>query len=819
MLRFVPRARVSSEPIEGFDPLISALLRARGVDTAEKAEQFLSPSMAQLHDPMLMDGLCLGDVHVPGMAEAVRILQEARDGGRRVMVYGDYDCDGVGAAAILMETLAEFGVEVSFRLPLRAEGYGLNKKAVDEIADAGWDILLTVDCGITNIDEVLHARARGLTVIVSDHHQLADTLPPADAVLHPLCENYPFHFLCGAGVALKLTQALLGMEAVARRIDIAALSTVADLVPLTGENRAIVAEGLKRMHSTERIGLQELMRVAQVNENSRITADRLGYSLAPRINAGGRLGDAAPGVRLLITRDRAEARELAERLEACNSERKNRQQTVYRAAEEQMLRETDFREDRILIVTGREEDGWEGGIVGLAAGRLCEKYHYPVIALSEKADGTAVGSCRSIPGVNIHRMLTGCKDLFVRFGGHAQAAGLTIRTDLVPEMRRRLNLLIAEQCDPLAYIPTAEYDQEIPLREVTEELIGRLALLEPTGTGNPSPLFLLRDATVQRMAATRDGEHLQLDVTDGEEIMHCIAFHQGHRAQKPVPAMNLLYKPIADTWQKVTTVKLQVEQLRDAGGALPGENEIFIGLLQELAGIASNFYQIPPAHAEAPQDQGEGGTAGEKRPMTAAALKKLLAASCQGVLLIGHERTRAAEVTAGLEIDRCLGEAEDIRCFNTLLLNPRLNRLRDSWRHIVLLDGDLLPGEAALLMERCPRAELHRLRNNGLVQAQLREAAARLSDEDLRQALRWAMQAGKPQGSRPSPQLLAEENGLSLPQAQTCLAVLASLRLIRWRSDSNELSPLDWSKLSREETLPEHNALCRYLRSHFAPAD
>ena len=403
MLRFVKRGPRDAQPIGDLPIWLSALLRARGVDTEEKAQRFLYPSVEHLHDPFLMQG----------MDKAVRIIREAVAGGFPIIVYGDYDVDGVCATSILLETLREMGADPAFRIPSRhGEGYGLNCEAVREMAET-CRLLITVDCGVTNHEEVRLAQMLGMTVIVTDHHQLADTPSPADAVLNPLLGDYPFRRLCGAGVALKLTQALLGMDAVMRRIDLAALATVADIVPLIDENRVIVREGLRLMADSRRPGLHALMAVSDVHPP--VNAGHVGFRLAPRINAGGRLEDAAQGVLLLTAPDAETADPIAMHLESANQQRQAMEQDITQQALSMIPEQVDFLTDRVIILMG---EGWNHGVICLVAGRICEKYHFPTIVLTRNEEGIAVGSGRSIPGVNIHGMLMTCKDLFLRFGGH-----------------------------------------------------------------------------------------------------------------------------------------------------------------------------------------------------------------------------------------------------------------------------------------------------------------------------------------------------------------------------------------------------------------
>ncbi len=739
MLEFVKRgAERDAAPLGDLPGWLSSLLRTRGIDTPEKAGRFLHPSLEHLHDPLLMQG----------MDKAAGIIRQAVAEGKSIIIYGDYDVDGVCATSILLETLQDMGTQADFRIPSRhGEGYGLNPDAVRDMAQ-NHQLLITVDCGVTNHEEVRLAQMLGMTVIVTDHHQLADTPSPADAVLNPLLGDYPFRRLCGAGVALKLTQALLGMEAVKRRIDLAALATVADIVPLIDENRVIVREGLAAMGESSRPGLRALLTVAGVNPP--VSAGQVGFRLAPRINAGGRLEDAAQGVTLLTTRDELLAQRIAAHLEDANAQRQALEQDITQQAMQELTRTVDFLKDRAIIVMG---EGWNHGVIGLAAGRICEKYHFPTIVLSRQGD-TAVGSCRSIPGVNIHAMLSTCKDLFIRFGGHEQAAGLTMQAELVPELRRRLNLAINENCDLRCYVPAKEYDLPLPLAQVNLELIDTLNQLQPTGYGNPAPVFLARGAQVQLMRRVgRQQQHLKLSLLDGNAVRDGIAFSMGHLAEEGYDTADVLFSPEKNEFMGRVTAQLQVQAMRPAEGTvpLPGEAALFQGVLQEIAQLAANDIQI-----HTPQ------------PITPAAVRRLMQTG-RGVLLIAHEREKAASLLVDTRADAAMGRVKDIRGFNTVLCAPASDALQDVWEHIILLDGDLLPGEAAAIAARCPRASLHALKPNPLFAALLRSIA--LEDEPLRSLYRRLRQ-----GSTMASQL-AQDCGMTLPQVLTGLTAFQQVHL------------------------------------------
>lgn len=443
---------------EGMSELLYQLLLRRGIASAAEAERFLHPDREQLHDPMLLSG----------MEGALSLLRKARQGGQRVWVYGDYDVDGVCASALLSQALSLYGLQASTYIPSRhREGYGLNEAAVREIAaEAGCPqeraLLITVDCGISCAAEVALARELGLDVIVTDHHRPGDLLPDCP-VINPLLGDYPFGYLCGAGVAFKLSCALLGWELASRFLDLAALATVADIVPLADENRVLVYLGLQAINEHPRPGLQALIRTAGLKGRS-LTAGNIGFQLGPRLNASGRLGDARRALNLLCGTDAAELDRIAQELEEENAERKRVEAQILEEAHRQM-EGYDLLAHRILVLTG---EGWNSGVIGLAASRLVGEYHYPTILLSA-SDGVCTGSCRSIPAVDIYMALCSCADLMIRFGGHRQAAGLTIEQKNVPELIERLDAYLREHTCPEDYIPEAEYDLELPLTLLSGE--------------------------------------------------------------------------------------------------------------------------------------------------------------------------------------------------------------------------------------------------------------------------------------------------------------------------------------------------------------
>ena len=540
--RFIPRGTAAAS-ITGQPDWFSSLLASRGITTDSQARRFLSPSADDLHDPFLLDG----------MDRAVSLLRGAVSRGETILVYGDYDADGVCAASILLETLHELGASLAYHIPSRqTDGYGLNADAVRKYADR-CSLLITVDCGISNEKEVALARSLGYTVIITDHHQPPETLPDADVIMDPLLGSYPCPWLCGAGVALKLCQALQGLEGVEKRLDLAALATVADVVPLLDENRFIVREGMRRMENTSRPGLRALMAAAAVSLP--LQADELAFRLGPRINAAGRLGDAKLCVHLLLTPDPAKAEHIAGLLEKANRDRQSLERSMTGQAEQQ-LSGTDFSGSHVLVVAGAD---WNPGLVGLTAGRLCERYHRPAVALSLNGE-TASGSCRSVPGVNIFRMLSACADLLMKFGGHEQAGGLTLKAENIPLLRERLEREISASAPPECFLPSREYDLSLPFRTWTPDAMALLAQLEPTGCGNPAPLFRLERAEIRTLRRVgRDGSHLKLSLIDEDgTLFDAIAFSQGGAADTGCSRLDLLYKPVLNEFRGQARIEAQV---------------------------------------------------------------------------------------------------------------------------------------------------------------------------------------------------------------------------------------------------------------------
>lgn len=792
MLRYTKKGIESKERIGTLPLRMSSLLRYRGVNTPEEAERFLHPRLTDLLDPSTM----------PGMEKAVSIIRQAVREQWGITIYGDYDVDGICATSIMLETLRDLGAQhVRPYIPSRhEEGYGLNADAIELLAKES-RLLLTVDCGITNLDEVALAKKRGMTVIVTDHHQLAEKLPEADAVLNPLIEPYAFKRLCGAGVALKITQALLGMDGVEKRIDLAALATVADIVPLMEENRVIVREGMMRMGTSARPGLKKLMELAQVTQP--VNTGHLGFRLAPRLNAGGRLETAEQCVKLLTTKDEAEATAIATHLNGLNQERQAMEKQIVEQAISAIPAQVNFRTDFAIVILGQE---WNNGVIGLAAGRICEKYHFPTIVLSQHGD-LAVGSCRSIPGVDIHQMLTACKalyqaeghgQLFERFGGHSQAAGLTIRAELVPELRRLLNRVIpqGDNCDLTCYIPQREYELEVPLEAVNMALIDELNQLQPTGYGNPNPVLMARGLHVQEARRVGvGGAHLKLTLLDGANVRGGIGFQQGDLADHGYERVDVLFSPEVNEFRGQRTVQLNVAAMKQTGGSLlwPDEKMIFSALLQELTALASNYNTLSSGDAQA-----------KILPLRTNQLREKLRLG-RGVLMIAHQSAWAKDVLSGGEADTDVGQVRDARAFNTVLFAPDVEKLRDDWRDVVLLDGETLPGLKELIRQKCPNARLWCL-SDAPDDLRKQLSAMTVSEDTLRGLYRRLLRGGTMAASA-----LAQDCGMTEEQVLTGLTVFGQVALVSFKLDPYQLTLLPMHKVALTDS-----PLRKYLITHYA---
>lgn len=541
----------------GIHPLTAALLISRGVDTEESARRFLKPDISHLHPPRL-----LADMDI-----AVGRILEAAEKRQKILVWGDYDVDGTTGTALLRKALKQIGAESEYYIPNRfSEGYGINIPALKAALERGCDVAITVDCGTRSFEAAAWARENGLDLIVTDHHEPDEKLgfPPAFAFINPRRRDcsYPDKNLAGVGVAFKLAEALLrnmGRDTeVAPLLKIAAIGTVADVMDLSGENRAIVTLGLRDLRNTSNLGLKALMEVADCRSD--MTSGHIAYRIGPRINAAGRMNVATDVVELLEAEDFTRARKLAGILNDRNRERQRMQEQITESA----LFETHGLLDHKFVVVAGE--GWHRGVIGLAASRLAERLYRPTVVLSVE-NGKAHGSGRSIPGFNLLESLDSCSDLFDQYGGHAAAAGMTISSENIEKLRSRLNHF-AQNVFGEGEIPQhLEIDAPVSSQSLSLDLIREIEMLEPFGAGNPRPLFATGGLFLRDDPFVMKEKHLKLHVEDSNGKRFEAVWWNGvekssGQTLKAGIGIELAYTAELNTWQGNTRLQLVIEDLK-----------------------------------------------------------------------------------------------------------------------------------------------------------------------------------------------------------------------------------------------------------------
>jgi single-stranded-DNA-specific exonuclease len=537
----------------GVSEITASVLARRGYDTAEDAERFLEAALPG-HDPFL-----LGDMEV-----AVERIRAAVDAGTRICVHGDYDVDGICATALAVLFLRELGADVDWHLPSRfEEGYGVSSETLGRLADDGVGLVLTVDCGITAVEEVAEARRRGLEVVVTDHHRPGETLPDCPIVAtRP--SQYPFPELCGTGVVHKVGEALLGTDhpAVRRNLDLVALATIADVVPLVDENRALAAAGLRALASTRRPGLQALMRSAGVDPAA-VDSGSVGFRLAPRINAAGRLGRPDVALELVLTDAADQARRHAETLEELNRDRQ--------AVEDRILREATAAVDAMPEPRRRRRgyvlwsEDWHEGVIGIVASRLVERFHRPVVLITRSQDAWK-GSGRSIPSFDLHGALKACSANLDRFGGHRAAAGLSIDESKIEAFADDFAAHADAHLDPDELFEVVRVDAVVSAQDLTLGLAEELARLAPFGLGNPEPTLLVPATEAVAPATVGDGKHLRFRVRQhGHDAGTAIAFGQGTQIDRLRAAgrFDVAFRLKENHWNGTVAPQLVVRRVFD----------------------------------------------------------------------------------------------------------------------------------------------------------------------------------------------------------------------------------------------------------------
>ena len=500
--------------------LLARILVNKGITQPNEIELFLHPTRKDFHDPFLM----------PDMEKIVDRLLKAMEHKEKIIIYGDYDADGITSITVLKSFLEERGLAVSYYIPNRLdEGYGLNKEAIKKIYDDGFRLMLTVDCGITGVEEVDYANSLGMEVYITDHHEPADKLPNAKAVVDAKRKDnkYPFNQLAGVGVVFKLIQALsikLGLEEkeYLKYLDIVCIGTISDIVPLVDENRVIAKLGLKLVAQTKNIGLKTLLDIIGFKT---IDSSAISFGVAPRINACGRMGNEQIALDLFLSKDKEDAKKLAIQLNEYNAERQRIEKQIFEEAVEKI--EADEKEKSCIIVGS---ENWHHGIIGIVASKVTEMYFKPSILICFEGE-EGKGSGRSIPGFDLHEALMRCGSHLTKFGGHAMAVGVTVKTAEFETFKEELEAY-AKTCKIDEIVPILNVDSELTLKKIDIESVRSLQMLEPFGEANKMPIFLFKNLKINSIRALSEGKHLKLTLKDDNFMVNAIGFNMGDLSEK-----------------------------------------------------------------------------------------------------------------------------------------------------------------------------------------------------------------------------------------------------------------------------------------------
>lgn len=535
----------------GISGILAQVLLNRGIKTIPEAKEFLKTNNEQLLCPYLFS-----DMH-----KAVGIIKSAKESNDKVMIFGDYDVDGITGLALLKDTLKKEGLDVIHYLPHRVkEGYGLTKNIAHLAKEKGVKLLITVDCGISNHKEVEELIRAGIKVIITDHHEPAtEKLPCASSIINPKVKQsgYKFRDLAGVGVAYKLCQAVTGRKLL-EDLDLVSLGTIADSVPLTGENRFIAKEGLCRLEQTKRAGLRALIENAGIADR-KFTVTSVTFILGPRINASGRMDTAETSLDLLLSRTPEEAAGFIKIIEGHNRARQKIEGKILEEAEDLINKEVNFKEHKVIVIA---KENWHHGVLGIVASKLADRFYRPAIVIS-LGENLCKGSARSIKSFHLFNALVECKDFLNAFGGHAHAAGLVITKDSIEDFKRSINRLAHERLSLEDLLPSLDIDMELKLSDLNEEVISELEKLEPFGAGNPEPLFYTKGLKIKGCPQVLSRETLKFWVTDGNATFQAIGFGMSSLKEDFVHAasFDLVYNPRIDSWAGCDSVLLEVKDV------------------------------------------------------------------------------------------------------------------------------------------------------------------------------------------------------------------------------------------------------------------
>jgi len=541
----------------GCSPILARLLTRRGFTTVSSAKFFLHGSLSDLHSPQLL----------PDIEKACNRIRHAIDKGEKILIYGDYDVDGQTSIAILMDTLKGLGGDVSYYIPNRVEeGYGLKEEPIQKAKENGVSLIITVDCGSTAVKEAALCKNLGLDLIITDHHEFRADCPEAMAFINPHRKDfdYPDKGLAGVGVAFKLAQALLGVSIEDKRLysylDLVALGTIADVVPLQGESRLFAKEGLKVLTETQRIGLTALKEVAGVKGKMR--GYHVGFIFGPRLNAAGRVSDAGLGVKLLLSENKSEAEGIARKLDGYNRERQAIEKKILSHAVSRIDKEINLKEESVIVLADKD---WHPGVIGIVASKILDKFYRPVILIALKED-IGRGSGRSFGGFHLFQALEKLKSRLVSFGGHRYAAGLNILPQEIANFKKEINSLARLSLTKEDTVPVLDVDAEISFADIEESLVDELALLHPHGSSNPGPVFISRDIEVVEKPRLVGGRHLKFFLKGNGRFIHAIGFGLGNREdlnflKRAGAKIDLAYLPEENNYLGIKSIELKIKDV------------------------------------------------------------------------------------------------------------------------------------------------------------------------------------------------------------------------------------------------------------------